>query len=337
MSESSSCPHVVILGAGPAGCTLAGLLAQRGFAVVVCDDEKRPELLVGESLIPGVVPVFRQLGIEDRVAKMSTLKPGASFFTTGGHRLHFHFSTVERQLPGYSYNTPRPELDNLLRERAEELGARFVKIRAGVEPCRRDGEPALRLDDRSRDAIGLPPACEESPLLVDATGRARLFSRTLGLKAESGDRNDVAYFAHYENFVHDEVEPGQVIISVLTHGWGWRIPLPGRLSVGIVVNKEHAKTLGETPEERLENAIRNEPLLREKGRVRDDPPFAVQGNPQRAPAAGERKERPPRHAGDDLHQLPTADRTRPWPGMVACGRRLRIRRSDAVAGSVHVA
>ena len=264
MSETHS-PQLVILGAGPAGCALAGLVAQRGFDVVVCDDEKRPELLVGESLIPAVVPVFRQLGIEERVAEMSTLKPGASFFATEGHRMHFHFKSVERQLPGYSYNTPRPELDNLLRTRAEELGARFVKVRAGVESCQRDGQPSLRLDARTRDMIGLLPASENEPFLVDATGRARLFSRALGLKAKSGDRNDVAYFAHFENFVHDEVDPGQVIISVLNNGWSWRIPLPGRLSVGIVIDKEHAKTLGETPEERLEAAIRREPLLCEKG------------------------------------------------------------------------
>lgn len=263
MSDS---PHIVILGAGPAGCALAGLLVQRGFKVVVCDDEKRPDLLVGESLIPGVVPVFRQLGIEDRVAKMSTRKPGASFFSSEGYRVHFRFTTVEPRLPGYSYNTPRPELDNLLRSRAEELGARFVKLRADVESCQREGEPSLRLDERSRQAIGIPAASDDEPLLIDATGRARLFSRRLGLEATSGSRNDVAYFAHFENFTHDEVEPGQVIISVLNQGWSWRIPLPGRLSVGIVIDKEHAKKLGDTPEERLERAIRDEPLLKEKGR-----------------------------------------------------------------------
>lgn len=60
------------------------------------------------------------------------------------------------------------------------------------------------------------------------------------------------------------MEPGQVIISVLRAGWSWRIPLPGRLSVGIVVSKEHAKTLGDTPEERLAAAIRQEPLLAAK-------------------------------------------------------------------------
>jgi len=263
MKINHSPPEVVIVGAGPAGCTLAALLAKRGIPVLVFDDEKRPDLLVGESLIPAVVNVFRMLGIEDRVKEFCTYKPGASFFTTGGDRLHFNFNSVRRILPHYAYNSPRPELDNLLRTRAEELGARFVKARAEIERSDRDGEPSVRLSATSRAVAGLADGHE--PMLVDTSGRARVFARAMELPATKGKRNDVAYFAHYENFVHDEVEPGQIIISVLTAGWSWRIPLPGRLSVGIVLNKEHAKKLGDTPEERLTNAIAQEPLLREKG------------------------------------------------------------------------
>lgn len=263
MSETS--PQVVIVGAGPAGCTLAGLLAKRGIDCVVFDDDKRPGLLVGESLIPGVVPVFRQLGIEDRVAEMATRKPGASFFVTdGGPRLHFSFKNVEGHLPTYAFNTPRPEFDNLLRTRAEELGAKFVHARAELEPGLENGEPTIRLSSRSREVAGLNE--NTKPLLIDCTGRTRAFARAMNLSSEKGERDDIAYFAHFEDFDHDEVEPGQVIISVLRAGWSWRIPLPGRLSVGIVVSKEHAKTLGSTAEERLENAIRQEPLLADKAK-----------------------------------------------------------------------
>lgn len=257
-------PQIIIIGAGPAGCTLAALLALRGIECLVFDDDKRPDLLVGESLIPGVVPVFQRLGIEDRVAAMSVRKPGASFFAgPEGPRIHFKFTNVEGHLPPYSFNTPRPELDNLLRRRAEELGARFIHQRAELEACEREGQPAVRLSASSRHAAGLSPSSE--PLLVDASGRARVFSRLMNLAAKKGGRDDVAYFAHFENFEHDEVEPGQVIISVLEAGWSWRIPLPGRLSVGIVVSKDRARDLGTSAEERLHQAISEEPLLREKG------------------------------------------------------------------------
>ena len=81
-------PDVAILGAGPAGSTLAALLSQRGFKVLVFDDAKRPELLVGESLVPATVPVMRRLGIEEKVKAYSQRKPGVTF-------LHRHGSRVE--------------------------------------------------------------------------------------------------------------------------------------------------------------------------------------------------------------------------------------------------
>jgi glycine/D-amino acid oxidase-like deaminating enzyme len=48
--------RVAIIGAGPAGATLATLLASEGTDVTLFDDGRRPELLVGESLIPALVP-----------------------------------------------------------------------------------------------------------------------------------------------------------------------------------------------------------------------------------------------------------------------------------------
>lgn len=251
-------PDLAILGAGPAGSTLAALLSLRGFKVLVFDDAKRPELLVGESLVPATVPVMRRLGIEERVASYSQRKPGVSFLHREGTRIDFHFGPIAKCLPTYAYNIPRPQFDDTLRERAEELGVKFVTHRATVEKGEAGRE--IQLTAESLAAAGLT---EHPRFLIDATGRTRLFARTLGIGAQSGERSDVAYFAHFEDFHHDFEPAGQVVITILDHGWSWRIPLPGRLSVGIVVHKDAAKTYGDTPEERLDHALKNEPLLRE--------------------------------------------------------------------------
>lgn len=257
-------PTVAIVGAGPAGCAIACLLAIRGIDAVVFDDDKRPELLVGESLVPSVIPILRKLGIEDRVREFSVEKPGASFFHGSGTRLHFTFRDRGKKAPGYAFNVPRPQFDRLMRDRAAELGVRFVDKRAVLE---KTDEPQreIRLSPESLALAGLPES-RHPDWLIDGTGRSRLFARTLELPAARGGRKDVAHFAHFENFDHSEVDPGQIIISVLEHGWSWRIPLQGKLSVGIVLDKDTAKKLGSTPEQRLENAISSEPLLRDAGK-----------------------------------------------------------------------
>lgn len=259
---------VAIVGGGPAGSTLAALLALRGIRSIVFDDDKRPSLLVGESLLPTVVMLMRRLGIEDRVKAFSVHKPGVAFIHRTGSRLDFFFpEKALGNLPNYAYNVPRPEYDNLLRERAIELGAVFVKRRAGLEPGAPGSGREIQLDAETLATV--PELGGRHPkLLVDSTGRARTFAKVLGVGATRGKRNDVAYFAHFENFEGDSARDGQVVISLLSKGWSWRIPLQGRLSVGVVVDKDVAKTHGTTPEERLESIISSEPLLKDAGENR---------------------------------------------------------------------
>ena len=70
--------NVAILGGGPAGAALGTHLAREGVAVTLFDGGKRPPLIVGESLVPAVIPFLRDLGIEDEVASYGTWKGGAT-------------------------------------------------------------------------------------------------------------------------------------------------------------------------------------------------------------------------------------------------------------------
>jgi len=147
--------------------------------------------------------------------------------------------------------------------RADELGVRRVRTRGKIERVGADG---VRL---AAETLEQAPWLQgrQPDLIVDATGRSRLLAHALEIPADVGPRKDVAYFAHYEGF--EENQPcGQVIIGRLAEGWSWRIPLPGRLSVGVVMNKDAAAQLGATPEERLEAVIQRDPLLAAAGKDR---------------------------------------------------------------------
>ena len=251
--------RVAIVGAGPAGSALATLLTEAGHDVVLFDDLRRPELVVGESLIPAGIPPLRRLGVEEAVAAIGMHKPGATLTWSKSHRFTFRFARYRSWMVPYAYNVPRREFDALLLARAEAVGARRVTVRAGLGrgAASSDGaELALAPDALAATGWSAPD------LIVDATGRARASARILEIPATTGPRNDVAYFGHFTGWQWRD-EPGQVLIDRLEEGWSWRIPLNERLSVGVVLNRASAARFGATPEERLLGAIAANDVLAE--------------------------------------------------------------------------
>jgi flavin-dependent dehydrogenase len=248
--------RVAIVGAGPAGAALATLLTLDGHDVVLFDDERRPELVVGESLIPAGIPPLRRLGVEAAVAAIGMAKPGATLTWSPTHRFAFRFERYRKWMVPYAYNVPRREFDRVLLDRAEAVGARRVTLRAGLARGTAGDGPEIVLGADAATATGWPAP----DLVVDATGRARASARLLEIPATTGPRNDVAHFAHFEAYTWTD-EPGQVLIDRLDGGWSWRIPLNERVSIGVVLNRDAAARRGATPEARLAAAIAGHPAL----------------------------------------------------------------------------
>ena len=253
--------RVAVIGAGPAGSALAILLARQGAEVTLFDDGRRPELLVGESLVPAVVPILRRLGFEDETATCGPRKPGVTFIWSPTTRFSFTFARFAPTVFPYAYNIARPQFDDAIVAKAVAAGVHRVVVHARVEPAASaaTGDAELQLD---RETLAAAPMLDgrQPDLIVDATGRARHAARALGIPARFGPRKDVAHFAHFENFRWDE-PPGQVLITRGEAGWRWCIPLNDRLSVGMVLSQDDAAALGRTPEERLQRAIVKSPWL----------------------------------------------------------------------------
>ena len=252
--------RIAIVGAGPSGAALGLLLVRAGAEVTLFDHDQRPELLVGESLIPAVVPALQRLGFEPETARLGRIKPGVSFIWSPADRFSFTFARFAPAVPPYAYNIPRPQFDAALLDHAVAAGVRRVVGRARLEATGAGGgAPELRL---AAETLATAPWLDGRvpDLVVDATGRARHGARALGIDADVGPRDDVAHFAHFEGCRWDD-DPGQVLVRRLGAGWSWCIPLRDRLSVGIVVGREAAARLGRTPPERLERAIAEDEWL----------------------------------------------------------------------------
>ena len=254
---STNIKTVAIIGGGPAGATLGILLAQKGIKAGIFHTPKRPPLIVGESLLPAVVPMLRTLGIEEAVKSFSTYKPGATVCLNAQEVISAFFKWADGTLPDYAYNTPRDLFDRAVLDAAEKAGAKIFQAAAKLEKTK---EPnGVRLSDETLAAAG-GFFGERPDLIVDASGRPRLIARLLDTPAKRGGRDDVAMFAHLDKAVM--TDPGNIHIDYLTRGWSWRIPLPGKVSVGVVINPKHLERFGDTIEKQYDAYIREEPSLK---------------------------------------------------------------------------
>lgn len=254
----SAIQSVAIIGGGPAGAALGIHLVRAGVRVVLFDPGRRPALIVGESLVPALVPLLQELGVEQEVAAVSTYKPGATFYTTPEQEVSFVFRNAGRGVPGYAYNSPRREFDQILLAHAKRLGVAVVQQRAGVS-VEKEGN-AVRLDDQTRAVWEAHAGSAQPDIIVDATGRARVFAKLLAIPTWEGARKDVALFAHVKTA--DTPHQGHIHINRLKRGWSWRIPLPGRVSLGVVIPHDALQEYGATSEEQYERLCQEEPILR---------------------------------------------------------------------------
>ncbi|MCP3984592.1 MAG: FAD-dependent oxidoreductase [bacterium] len=251
-----SIQKVAIIGGGPAGAAVATYLARAGMDVALFTRGKRPPIIVGESLVPAIVPFLRKLGVEKEVSSYSQFKGGANFLFTPDDGMGFQFHEVPSIKTTYSYNVPRDRFDDTLLQAAKKAGAHQIEHSAGLEPG--DGEH-LRLDEASREAA-LPVLGGEPDWIVDASGRTRLIARHLDLPTTVGTRKDVALHAHMEGVPMETL--GNVHTDRLEHGWGWRIPLRDRTSVGVVIGAEFIRKFGNTAEEQLDAFLQTDATTR---------------------------------------------------------------------------
>ncbi|HWN95276.1 MAG TPA: NAD(P)/FAD-dependent oxidoreductase [Methylomirabilota bacterium] len=248
---------MAILGGGPVACTLAILLVRAGLRVGILHRPRKAALLVGESLVPAIIPILRLLGVEDEVRSYSLYKPGATINLSDTFNLSFPFANIPApKLPPYAYNTPRDRFDETLLQAARREGAKVIETGAEVE--RVPGTERVQLSRETLTAAA-EVFSEQPDLIVDATGRARVLPKLLNLPSRKGPREDTALFAHVDRAkVTDE---GHVHTTRLDHGWSWRIPLPDRMSVGVIIGTEFLPKFGATKEEQFDNLLRQDSML----------------------------------------------------------------------------
>jgi FAD-dependent halogenase len=257
---------VVVVGGGPGGSTLAGLVAMRGHRVVLLEKEKFPRYQIGESLLPSTVHgVCSLLGVADDLHAAGFMRKHGGTFRWGSSpdpwSFVFSLSPLMAGPTSYAYQVERMKFDDILLKHAGKLG---VDVR---EECSVAGVLAdngrmsgVEYDDAHGDRHTI-----KATYVVDASGnRSRLHAAAEGERVYSKFFQNVAVFGYFAGGERlPEPRNGNIFCEAFDDGWFWYIPLRDDLtSVGAVVSREAADALRGDHATALRNLIEKAPRLR---------------------------------------------------------------------------
>jgi len=252
---------VAIIGGGPAGSVAAALLARAGRRVIVVERDKFPRFHIGESLLPFSMEAFTRLGLHEKFARAGFMEKfgGEMYGACGDEGVKFYFEDGFRSRTDRSYQVTRADFDKVLLDHAAESGAE-VREETAVEKVDFSNEDATLVIFRQRNG-----GAEEirARYVLDASGRNSILSAKFKLKKNYQHLQKVSVFAHYDGMIRAEGRDGTLTRMVRAiDRWFWVIPLSAtRTSVGVVLDGAVYKKSGLGPEEFLQRAIEEQPLL----------------------------------------------------------------------------
>ena len=235
---------VLVVGGGPAGATVATLLAERGRDVAVFEKAHHPRFHIGESLLPANVQLLDRLGVRQQIEAIGMPKYGVEFVSPD----HDHLSYIEfgegldKSMP-YAWQVRRSEFDEILFRNAAAKGARTFEGSRVREVAFDAGGATVQVDVETDDGATVRQTWR-TKFVVDASGRDTLLANQFKCKEKNPRHNSSAIFGHFTGAkrLPGKLE-GNITILWFAHGWFWFIPLAdGTTSVGAVCWPHYLKS-----------------------------------------------------------------------------------------------
>ena len=199
---------VAVLGAGPAGSTIASRLARLGYRVQVFEASPFPRPHIGESLPASILPLLKELGVREEVETAGFLRPAGAIVHWAGEIRH-------RTDVANGFQVDRSRFDSILLQAALSHGV-SISQPARVTHFTRSNAGEWHLSVQASGAIR-SFACR---FIVDATGKKGSLP---GRKRLNLQPPTLALCAYWMDVKLSGIE---TLIEASTDQWYWGAPLP---------------------------------------------------------------------------------------------------------------
>lgn len=260
MISSDEAWDLIVIGGGPAGSTVAAIAARGGMKVLLLEADEHPRVHVGESLLPGIVPILERMGALAEVE--------AAGFTPKSGTTHWRWGVTpawdlwfaDTDMYDHAWLVERGRFDEILFDAAGRAGATCHE-HAAVRELLWEGERLVGVKWRRRGEEEVQVA--RAAWTVDASGQAALVAKALGLRGMIDGLQHQASWAHFENAgrLPAPREHQALFVAERDH-WLWLFPLsPTRASVGVVRLDPGEEQGDEVRSERFMAAVRGSELF----------------------------------------------------------------------------
>ncbi len=226
--------NIAVIGGGPAGSTVATLLAQRGFEVQLYEAARFPRPHIGESLLPATIEALSLSGAAEKVrAADFTVKHGATMAWGVDQALWTWYFRETNTTQPHAYQVNRDEFDHILLHHAASCG---------VKVCEDTRVTKVRFENDRATGIELEGKFRPADYVVDASGQRSLIASQLQIKRWDKAFRNLAVYRYYRGGKHLEGDDaGNILVESIHAGWLWKIPLKDCISsVGVVADRDEA-------------------------------------------------------------------------------------------------